>query len=86
MRDIQSRTEVPIPLFYKGVDTGKHYKIDLLVEAEVIVEIKAVETLHPTCQSQIISHLTLANKPLGYLVNFNVVKLKDGFKRYVNNF
>jgi GxxExxY protein len=86
LRNIRSASEVHIPLFYKGHNTGKHYQIDLLIEGEIILEAKAVETIHPVYAAQIISHLKLTDKRLGYLVNFNVVRLKDGFKRYVNKF
>lgn len=86
LRDINAEVKVPLRLFYKGYDTGKIYEIDLLIESEIILEAKAVEIMHPVYQAQIISYLKLTDKPLGYLVNFNVVRLKDGFKRFVNNF
>jgi len=84
LRGINAVTHVTVPLFYKGFDTGKCYEIDMLVENEIILEAKAVDTLHPVYQAQIISYLKLTGKRLGYLVNFNVVLLKDGFKRFVN--
>lgn len=86
LRGIPSEAEVRIKLFYKGHDTGKYYDIDLLVKKEIIVEAKAVEGFHPVHEAQIISHLKLTDKRLGYLVNFNVVRLKDGFRRFVNKF
>ncbi|HEX7846983.1 MAG TPA: GxxExxY protein [Chitinophagaceae bacterium] len=86
LRSIRSDIKVPLLLFYKGYDTGKFYEIDLLIENEIILEAKAVETMHPVYEAQIISYLKLTDKRLGYLVNFNVVRLKDGFKRFVNNF
>ncbi len=86
LRGIPSEAEVRIRLFYKGHDTGKYYDIDLLVKKEIIVEAKAVESIHPVHEAQIISHLKLTDKRLGYLVNFNVVRLKDGFRRFVNKF
>lgn len=86
LRGIPSETEVRIKLFYKGSDTGKYYDIDLLVKKEIIVEAKAVEEIHPVHEAQIISHLKLTDKRLGYLVNFNVVRLKEGFHRFVNKF
>jgi len=58
----------------------------MLVESEIILELKAVEVLLPVHESQIISYLKLANKRLGFLINFNVPLLKDGFRRFVNNF
>ena len=85
LRGIKSVAEVAVKLFYKGYDTGKKYEIDLLIENEIILEAKAVEIMHPVYQAQIICHLKLTDKCPGYLVNFNVVRLKDGFKRFVNN-
>ncbi|HET9746984.1 MAG TPA: GxxExxY protein [Chitinophagaceae bacterium] len=66
--------------------TGKFYEIDLLIEGEIILEAKAVDIMHPVYDAQIISYMKLIDKRLGYLVNFNVVRLKDGFRRFVNNF
>ena len=86
MRGIFSEAEVKVPLMYKGYDTGKYYEMDLLVEKEIIVEAKAVMAMHPVYEAQIISHLMLTDKRLGYLVNFNVVRLKEGFRRFVNKF
>jgi len=60
--------------------------MDILIEGEVVFEAKAVDIMHPVYNAQMISYLKLTNKCLGYLVNFNVVRLKDGFKRFVNNF
>lgn len=86
IRDIAVKSKVSVPLFYKGFDTGKHFELDILVCDEIIIEIKAVEILHPVFSAQIISYLKLTKIKLGYLVNFNVPVLKDGFKRFVNNF
>lgn len=58
----------------------------MLVENEVIVEVKSVLEMHPVFMAQLITHLKLHNNRLGYLINFNVVLLKDGFKRIVYNF
>lgn len=60
------------------------YRIDLLVEDLVVVEIKSVEAIAPIHQAQILSYLKLSGKSLGLLINFNVVHLKDGIKRFVN--
>lgn len=85
-RGLRLLTEVSIPLHYKGVVLSKDFRIDILIENEIILEIKSVETLLPVHQAQIISYLKLADKCLGFLINFNVPVLKDGFKRFVNNF
>ena len=86
LRGIKAVPFVRIPLSYKGFATGKYYEMDILIEDEVVLEAKAVETMHPLYTSQMISYLKLTKKPLGYLVNFNIPLLKNGFKRFVNNF
>ena len=86
LRGIKATPKVILPLYYKGYDTGKFFEVDILVEDEIIFEARAVEIMHPVYQAQLITYLKLADKKLGYLVNFNVVKLIDGFKRMVNNF
>lgn len=86
LRDINAHGMVPIPLLYKGYLLNKDYVIDILVENEIILELKAVEVLLPVHEAQLISYLKLADKRLGFLINFNVPRLRDGFKRFVNNF
>jgi GxxExxY protein len=85
-RNIFVQRQVPIPVYYKGEDLNAEFKIDLLVANEIIVELKAVEILLPVHKAQILTYLRLAEKKLGYLINFNVPKLIDGFNRIVNNF
>lgn len=68
---------------YKGTALGKAYVMDILVEEEIIIEIKSVDVLNPIFESQLITYLKLANKKLGYLINFNVTLLKNGFRRLV---
>jgi GxxExxY protein len=86
LRKIKTEALVTVPLQYKGYTLNKDYVIDILVENEIILELKAVEVILPVHEAQLISYLKLANKKLGFLINFNVRLLKDGFKRYVNNF
>jgi GxxExxY protein len=86
LRNIKAVNQLAIPLVYKGYELSKDYKIDILVENEIIIELKSVETMLPVFEAQIISYLKLANKRLGFLINFNVPLLKQGFKRFVNNF
>jgi GxxExxY protein len=69
---------------YHGVKLELGYRIDLLVEGLVIVEIKSVEAVSPVHQAQLLSYLNLSGKSLGLLINFNVVHLKDGIRRFVN--
>ena len=86
LRGIFAENQVPIPLFYKGERLQKDYRIDILVEKKIIIELKANEFILPVHEAQIISHLKLTNKKLGFLINFNVPLLKEGFNRFVNNF
>jgi len=71
-------------VIYRGARLDLGYRIDLLVEDLVIVEIKSVDGVSPVHQAQVISYLKLSGKSIGLLVNFNVVHLKDGIKRFVN--
>src|SRR5712691_8096194 len=75
--------EVPLPVRYKDVLLDCGYGIDLLVNGDLIVEIKSVEALLPIHQAQILTYMRLAQVPIGLLVNFNVTKLQDGIKRFV---
>ena len=86
LRNLFIRAHVPVELFYKGAALGKCYEIDLLVENEIILELKSAEAIPPIFVAQVITYLKLYNKKLGYLINFNVNFLKDGFKRIVHNF
>lgn len=86
LRKVNFRTFVTVELTYKGVPLNKVYVMDVLVEEEIIVEIKSTESINPIFESQLITYLKLADKRLGYLINFNVLLLKDGFKRLVYRF
>jgi GxxExxY protein len=79
-----SSVQVGLPVVYRGVKLDLGYRIDLLVENLVIVEIKSVDAVSPVHYAQLISYLKLSGKSLGLLINFNVVHLKDGLKRFVN--
>ncbi|MEE4256737.1 MAG: GxxExxY protein [Bacteroidales bacterium] len=85
-RGIYSQNQVFLPLHYKGEKLEKDFRIDLLVSNHIIIEVKAVDVVLPVHEAQIISYLKLANLNLGFLINFNVSLLKEGFRRYVNNF
>lgn len=80
------KRQIPVELSYKGASLGKAYEMDLLIENEIIIEVKSVLEMHPVFTAQLIMHLKLYQKKLGYLINFNVPLLKDGFKRIVYNF
>ena len=85
-RNIYAESQVSVPLFYKGELLTKEYRIDILVEKEIILELKAVDTILPVHEAQLISYLKLADKRLGFLLNFNVDLMKNGIRRFVNNF
>ena len=76
----------PVPLIYETVKLDCGFRADLVVEGRVAVELKCKETLHPVDEAQLLSHLRLLNIPVGLLINFHVVLLKDGIKRMVNNY
>jgi GxxExxY protein len=75
--------QVKIPIHYDNLTFQEALQLDLLVEGKVIVEVKAVETVNPVWQAQILSHLKLTNMRLGYLINFNVGSLKQGIRRFI---
>jgi GxxExxY protein len=74
--------QILVPILYKGSKLGDH-RLDLLVEDEVIVELKAVERIDPVFKAQLLSYLKLTEKKLGLLINFNVPLLKDGLTRVI---
>jgi len=76
----------PLPIVYQGVKLECGYRLDLMIENKVIVEIKSVEKLLPIHQAQLMSYLKLSDCKVGLLINFNVKVLKNGIKRIVNNF
>jgi len=86
LRGIVVDQKIAVPLFYRGINTNKYFEIDILVEGEIILELKASNGLPPVFMAQLLTYLKLSNKKLGYLINFNVPLLKDGFRRVVCNF
>jgi len=80
-RGLGVRRQVPLGIAYGKLNIEAAYRIDLLVEAQVIVEVKAVDALTPTHQAQLLTYLKLANLRLGFLINFNVPLLKHGIRR-----
>lgn len=82
---IKVLSEVPLPIFYRGQRVHKEgFRLDLLVEDTVIVEIKSVENVQDVHKKQLLTYLRLAKKPLGLLINFNQALLKDGITRIIN--
>jgi GxxExxY protein len=85
-RGLRVELQVWVPLIYDGVKIEGGYKIDLLVESEVVVELKVVEQILEVHKAQLLSYLKLSDKRVGLLINFNVVHLRDGIRRLVNNY
>jgi GxxExxY protein len=75
--------QVPLPVLYKGIRLDCGYRLDIVLERDLIVEIKAVERLLPIHEAQILTYLRLSSIRTGLLVNFNSVVLKDGLRRFV---
>ena len=75
----------PVPIHYQGVEINEGFRLDLLVDGQLIVELKSIENLHPVHPKQLLTYLRLMNLPLGLLINFGAPLLKDGLKRVVNN-
>lgn len=79
------KSQLPLPFNYKGKHLDVGYRIDLMVENKVIVEIKSVENLLPVHYAQLLTYLRLSDLKLGLLINFNCCKLNEGIHRVVNN-
>jgi GxxExxY protein len=84
-RGLRAETQVWLPVIYDGVQIEGGYKIDLLVEGQVVVELKVVEQILEMHKAQLLSYLKLSGKHLGLLINFNVGHLRDGIRRLVNH-
>ncbi|MES2763089.1 MAG: GxxExxY protein [Bacteroidota bacterium] len=78
------KRQVILPIYFKGKQLGKNFIIDLLVEDEIVLELKSIESILPIHEAQLVTYLKLSNKKLGLLINFNVVLLKDGIRRRIN--
>ena len=85
-RGLKVVSQVLLPVLYDGVEIEGGYKIDLLVEDRVVVELKVVEHVLEVHKAQLLSYLKLSGHSVGLLINFNVVHLRDGIKRLVNHF
>lgn len=82
-RKFDIETQISVPLIYRGKNMDAGYRLDLLVENRVIIEVKASEKLIPVYEAQLLTYMKLMNKRLGFLVNFNTALIKDGIKRMV---
>ncbi len=83
-RGLNFQRQVDIPINYDGIIFNEGLRLDVIVENEIICELKAPEIVNPVWEAQILSHLKLTNKRLGYLINFNVANIGNGIKRFIN--
>ena len=83
-RGLEYKRQMDIPIIYDNLVFNEGLRLDVIVENEVICELKAIETLNPVWEAQVLSHLKITNKRLGYLINFNVVNIGQGIKRFAN--
>jgi GxxExxY protein len=82
-RGLRVETQIVLPVKYDGLQIDAGLRLDLLVEREIVVELKAAETHHPVFEAQLLTYLKLSHKRLGLLINFNVPRIRDGIKRMV---
>ena len=83
-RGLTYERQVSVQIVYDGITFKEGLRLDVLVETSVICELKALETVNPVWEAQILSHLKLTDNRLGYLINFNVPLMKNGIRRFVN--
>ncbi|HRQ61820.1 MAG TPA: GxxExxY protein [Alphaproteobacteria bacterium] len=86
MEEISFERQKQVPIFFEDIKLESPLRLDLLIEDKIILELKSVETVLPVHEAQIISYLRLAQKQIGFIVNFNVPLMKSGIKRFTNNF
>ena len=84
LKKLNHKRQTQIPINYKGEQLKRHFRVDILVEEKIIVEVKAIELILPVHKAQLLSYLRLTKLNLGLMINFNVPKLIDGFKRIIN--
>ncbi len=83
---IEHQTQIKLPVYYDGHRINAAYRLDVMIPNQLIIECKAVETVHPIHKQQLTSYLKLSKITVGLLINFNVPRLKDGITRVVNNY
>ena len=83
LRGLTVERQVAVPLWYKGIELEAAYRIDLLVNGAVIVEVKAVERLHPIVTAQVLTYMKLSNISIGLIFNFHSALLREGIQRLV---
>jgi GxxExxY protein len=85
-RGLHVRSQVTLPVYFRGEKLDNEFILDLLVEDEIIIELKSMELILPVHEAQLVTYLKLANKKLGLLINFNVSLLKEGLFRRINGY
>jgi GxxExxY protein len=81
---LQVQRQVPIPIVWDGIQFEEGYRLDLIVDEQVVIDVKSVEVVHPVHKKQLLTYLRLLEKPLGLILNFNVNLMKDGIHRIAN--
>jgi len=84
IRGLSVRSEVGVPVIYEGLKLNAGFRIDLLVDECVVVEVKAIDAIHPVHVAQVLTYLKLSERRLGLLLNFNVALMKEGIRRIAN--
>lgn len=84
-RHLEFRQQIEVPIVYDGVRFDNSLRLDLLIEGQIIVELKSIEQILPVHKKQLLTYLKLSDKRLGLLINFNEVLIKNGITRIVNN-
>lgn len=82
-KNLSYRRQVEVPIVYDGITLDEGLRLDVLIDNLIICELKAVDEMNPVYEAQILSHLKLTGKRLGFLINFNVKYVKDGIKRVI---
>ena len=86
LRGLEVQTQVEVPVLYKGHNLGIGFRLDMLVENTIVVELKSIEKIQPVHLAQLLTYLKLRDLELGLLLNFNLTTMREGIKRVVNNF
>jgi GxxExxY protein len=81
-KGLKTEKQLPVPVVYKEIKLDYGYRIDVLVENSIIIELKAVDSINPVHEAQLLTYMKFAQKPVGLLINFNVTVLKYGIKRF----
>ncbi len=83
LKNLNYQRQVPVPIIYKEIKLECGYRIDILVENKIVLELKSIECFNPVHEAQILTYMRFAEKRLGLLINFNVTKLTSGLKRFI---